>query len=315
MAITDIAYVVFNHTDLDAAERFYKDFGLQLAYRNDREIGFRPALERGYCYIACKAEKPGLRAIAFQASERSDLEVAAQFPEASAITPIEREGGGEKVTLRSPDGLPFEIVHGIQPYQELAVRPALTLNTGRDKRRHGEFQRPPLVPAPVLRLGHVALLTHDFQRNFEWMQSRLGLRPTDIMHGQDKGDFVGSFMHLSGASEWTDHHSLALFPDPNPRVHHISFEVEDIDAQGMGNQWMHKQGWKHTWGIGRHIYGSQIFDYWFDPDGNIVEHFTDGDLVRPGSEPSLVALDDESLFAWGPPMQPADFVAMAARHE
>lgn len=315
MAITDIAYVVFDHTDLDAAERFYTDFGLKVADRNDAEIAFRPALERGYCYVARKAAKPGLRAIAFNASARADLDLASQFPEASPITAIEREGGGEKVTLRSPDGLPFEIVHGIRAYSALQVRQPLTLNTGRDKRRRGEFQRPPLEPAPVLRLGHIALLTNDFRRNFEWMQSRLGLRPTDLMYGKDKDDVVGSFMHVSGAGEWTDHHTLALFPNAHPRVHHVSFEVDDLDAQGMGNQWMVKKGWKHTWGIGRHIYGSQIFDYWFDPDGNIAEHFTDGDLVRPGCEPGFCALDDESLFAWGPPMEPANFVNLAARHE
>lgn len=314
MAITDIAYVVFDHTDLDATERFYTDFGLRVAYRNDREIGFRPALERGYCYVARKAAKAGLGAIAFTASDAADLEVASRFPEASSIVAIEREGGGKKVTLESPDGLPFEIVHGVKPYPEVEVRPALTMNTGRLKLRHGEFQRPRLEPSPILRLGHIALLTNDFKRNFEWMQSRLGLRPSDIMYGKDKDDLVGAFMHVSGGGDWTDHHSLALFPDPNPRVHHVSFEVEDIDAQGMGSKWMLGQGWRHTWGIGRHIYGSQIFDYWFDPDGNIAEHFTDGDLVRPGCEPGLVALDDESLYAWGPPMEPAAFVAMAARH-
>jgi len=308
MAITDIAYVVFDHTDLAAAERFYTDFGLKVAYRTEEEVAFRPALARGYCYVACKAAAPGLRAIAFSASTRGDLEVASHFPEASAITAIEREGGGEKVTLASPDGLPFEIVYGIQPYDELEVRAALVINHGRAKRRHGEFQRPPMEPAPVLRLGHVALLTNDFKSNFEWMQSRLGLRPTDIMYGKDESDLVGAFMHLGGAAEWTDHHTLALFPDPDSRMHHISFE-------GMGNHWMRRQGWRPTWGIGRHIYGSQMFDYWFDPEGNIAEHFTDGDLVRPGTPPALVALDDESLYAWGPPMEPADFVGMAARHK
>ena len=315
MAITDIAYVVFDHTDLDAAERYYTDFGLTVAYRTSDEIGFRPAMERGYCYVACKAAKPGLRAIAFNASERADLEAAARFPEASPILAIEREGGGAKVMLKSPDGLPFEIVHGIKPYPKIETRAALTFNTGHDKPRRGEFQRAPKSQAPVLRLGHIALLTNNFQANFEWMQSRLGLRPTDIMFGEDKNVHVGSFMHVGGAQDWTDHHTLALFPDPHPRVHHISFELEDLDAQGMSNMWMTQQGWKPVWGIGRHIYGSQIFDYWFDPDGNITEHFTDGDMVRPGSDPSYCALDDDSLFAWGPPMQPAHFVSLAARHE
>ena len=48
---------------MEATERFYTDFGLTVAYRIENEIGFRPALARGYCYVACKASKPGLRAI------------------------------------------------------------------------------------------------------------------------------------------------------------------------------------------------------------------------------------------------------------
>lgn len=315
MSITDIAYVVFDHTDLDAAERFYKDFGLRIAYRNEQELAFRPALDRGYCYIARRAAKPGLVAIAFTASEFADLEAAARFPEASPITAIDREGGGHKVTLQSPDGLPFEIVHGIRPYERQPFREALTFNTGGTKRRFGDVQRPPFEPAQVLRLGHVAVLTSDFKRNYEWMQSRLGLRASDIMFDGEESNEVGAFLHLSGAREWTDHHSLALFPNAVPRMHHVSFEIEDLDAQGMGSKWLERKGWRHVWGIGRHIYGSQLFDYWFDPAGNIVEHFTDGDLVRPGSPPGRGPLDDESLFAWGPPMEPAHFVEIAARHE
>lgn len=315
MPITDIAYAVYDRTDLDVAERFYTDFGLKVAYRNDAEVAFRPAFERGYCYIARKADRPGMRAIAFTASERADLEAAAEFPEASPITPIEREGGGEKVMLTSPDGLPFEIVHGITPYPAIATRAALVLNNGSVKRRHGEFQRAPLEPAAVLRLGHVALLTNDFKRNYEWMKSRLGLLPSDIMYDDDKNNPLGAFMHMGGGGEWTDHHTLALFPDAEPRVHHFSFEIEDLDAQGLGHEWLQRRGWKPVWGIGRHVYGSQIFDYWFDPAGNIVEHFTDGDLVRPGSQPGYCPMDEESLFAWGPGMRPVDFVRLAARHE
>lgn len=315
MAITDIAYVVFNHTDLSPIERFYQDFGLRLAWRRDDEIGFRPSLGRGYCYVARRAERPGLAAIAFTAATREDLVAAARFPEASAITPIEREGGGEKVTLTSPDGLPFEIVHGIAPYPALTTRPPLVVNHGSAKRRRGDLVRAPLEAAPVLRLGHVAILTRDFPRNFAWMQSRLGLQPSDIYYHPDSKDHVGAFLHLQGDGEWTDHHALALFPDAHARVHHVSFEVEDIDTQAMGGQWLGSQGWKHTWGIGRHLYGSQIFDYWFDPSGNIAEHFTDGDLVRPGTPPNLVPLDNASLYAWGPPMEPARFAAMAPRHD
>ena len=51
--------------------------------------------------------------------------------------------------------------------------------------------------------------------------------------------------------------------DFSAQVHHSSFEVHDIDAQGVGHQWLEEHGWTNCWGIGRHILGSQIFDYWF----------------------------------------------------
>ncbi|WP_431236268.1 hypothetical protein ACQ856_29925 (plasmid) [Mycolicibacterium psychrotolerans] len=30
--------------------------------------------------------------------------------------------------------------------------------------------------------------------------------------------------------------------------------------------------------MGRHVQGSQVFDYWADPDGLLVEHYADGDV-------------------------------------
>ena len=174
----------------------------------------------------------------------------------------------------------------------------------------------------IRRLESIHYYVHDLQRSrrfyCELMDfEEVGESSAELTaHGRQKsvlfraGDcnVICSAPEGEGGRAWR---FLRKHPDG---VGTLAFEVEDIDAQGMGNQWMSKQGWKHSWGIGRHIYGSQIFDYWFDPDGNIAEHFTDGDLVRPGCEPNFALLDDESLFAWGPPMQAAKFVNMAARH-
>ena len=51
-----------------------------------------------------------------------------------------------------------------------------------------------------------------------------------------------------------------------------------VDAVAMGGEYLKERGYDRIWGIGRHIQGSQIFDYWRDPWGNVVEHFTDSDL-------------------------------------
>jgi hypothetical protein len=53
-------------------------------------------------------------------------------------------------------------------------------------------------------------------------------------------------------------------------------------------------------GIGRHVQGSQIFDYWHDPDKLTVEHFTDGDLFDNTVEPGWAPLTASGLSQWGP---------------
>jgi hypothetical protein len=63
-------------------------------------------------------------------------------------------------------------------------------------------------------------------------------------------------------------------------VHHCSFEVHDFDTQKLGHQWLAAKKYKSVWGVGRHVLGSQIFDYWWDTTGNMIEHYTDGDLIN-----------------------------------
>lgn len=50
--------------------------------------------------------------------------------------------------------------------------------------------------------------------------------------------------------------------------------------QFIGHDYLLSKGYKYWWGVGRHILGSQVYNYWLDLDGFVVEHFTDGDLVN-----------------------------------
>ena len=63
--------------------------------------------------------------------------------------------------------------------------------------------------------------------------------------------------------------------------------VEDVDAVMAGHDFLAAAGYDHHAGIGRHVLGSQIFDYWRDPWGHVVEHFTDGDLFNDQTESTL----------------------------
>ena len=82
----------------------------------------------------------------------------------------------------------------------------------------------------------------------------------------------------------------------------------DWDDLSCGNQFLKQKNRRHSWGIGRHVQGSQIFDYWLDPAGNKVEHWTDGDLVNDRYAVGHEPLTPDALAQWAPPLSP-DFLA------
>lgn len=121
------------------------------------------------------------------------------------------------------------------------------------------------------------------------------------------------FGHIDRGKDLVDHHSMflaQLTPDSSigeHHVHHSSFEIHDFDTQYLGHQWLDKKGYKSVWGVGRHILGSQIFDYWWDTTGFMVEHYVDGDLVNEDTSVGCLQAGNESLAVWGPDV-PQDFL-------
>ena len=81
-----------------------------------------------------------------------------------------------------------------------------------------------------------------------------------------------------------------------------------------GGEYLAELGYHRSWGIGRHIQGSQIFDYWRDPDGFFVEHFTDGDMFDGSLEPGWAAFTASGLWPMGAPVT-KDFLGIAPGRE
>ena len=97
---------------------------------------------------------------------------------------------------------------------------------------------------------------------------------------------------------------------PRNRYVHSAYQVSDFDALAAGGQHLLDEGYYRSWGIGRHIQGSQIFDYWRDPDGFLVEHFADGDRFDASMEPGWAPMTASGLAQWGPPPS-KDFLGIA----
>jgi catechol 2,3-dioxygenase-like lactoylglutathione lyase family enzyme len=123
------------------------------------------------------------------------------------------------------------------------------------------------------------LRVSDFRRSEAWYKSHFGFLTSDEVYLGEEDNVITAFMRCDRGAEYTDHHTLLCVGLGEVGFDHAAFEVEDFDALMVGHDHLQKAGCDHHAGIGRHVLGSQIFDYWRDPWGHVVEHFTDGDLL------------------------------------
>jgi hypothetical protein len=55
------------------------------------------------------------------------------------------------------------------------------------------------------------------------------------------------------------------------------------------------------WGIGRHLLGSQVYDYWADPWGRVHEHWADSDRLNLTNGSNTVPVEEAFVSQWGEP--------------
>lgn len=154
-----------------------------------------------------------------------------------------------------------------------------------------------------VQLGHYGLCVNDYTRQLEWYTQTFNLVPSDLLYVEDDSGArrdVAIFAHIDRGATPVDHHTIFLSQSSSSHVHHASFEVHDFDSQSLGHQWLANKGYESVWGVGRHILGSQLFDYWWDTTGNMIEHYADGDLVDENTAVGHMPAGNESLAVWGP---------------
>ena len=311
--VEDLAWLEFEKPDLDRAEVFAHAFGFATAARTADELQLRGAYAGAPCVIVRRGPRSRYAGAAFKAADTRDLLLLAD----ATGTPVTHQPdsiGGVVVDLTAPDGAGVRVVSGTHELPPLETQRAQTFNVGGEVRRTNAAQRPPLAPAVVERLGHVVLQSTTYRESLDWYLQYLGLIVSDFKYfeGQrDRGPTM-SFIRCDRGSVPADHHTLAMTLGPRNRYVHSAYQVSDLDALAAGGEHLREQGFFHSWGIGRHIEGSQIFDYWRDPDGFLVEHFTDGDMFDNTLEPGWSPMTASGLAQWGPPAS-ADFLGVSPR--
>jgi catechol 2,3-dioxygenase-like lactoylglutathione lyase family enzyme len=297
--VRDIAYVRFNAPDLDMMEKFATTFGLQRAARDERTLYMRGTDDDGYVHVTHLADTAGFAGVAFVADSVGDLDVLTREHGFSAAADLDGPGGGRVVHALDPNGHRVEVVTDRGSLGTLPSPSPAARNAGGNAPRIGAALRLDAGPSHVKRLGHCVLDVVDFRASEAWYKSRLGLVTSDEIALDDTLS-IGAFLRCDRGKEFVDHHTLFLVGTGTAKFNHAAYEVADFDDLMRGNTQLAGAGYTHQWGIGRHILGSQIYDYWLDPWGHMVEHWTDGDLFNDTTPPNIASLTDLIGSQWGP---------------
>ena len=161
-----------------------------------------------------------------------------------------------------------------------------------------------------LKLGHIAFSCIDVKHQTEFYCRVLGFRVSDWME-----DFF-AFLRCG-----PDHHTVNFAAAKSAKLHHVAFELKDWAHMQTACEVLGRKNLQILWGPGRHGIGHNIFIYHRNRDDQIIECYTELDLMldeglgyfdpRPWHKdnpqrPKVWKKADAAL-TWGPPPAPDYF--------
>ncbi len=161
-----------------------------------------------------------------------------------------------------------------------------------DRPADGVLRNGPVEPTA---LSHLVLGTPDWAATLAFATGVIGFEVSDSLDG------VIAFTRCSES-----HHNLAVQQAPCRLLHHMAFEVDDVDEVARGGSALTAaDAGRHVWGLGRHAIGSNWFWYLRDPAGNYVEYTADLDRITSSEDYRPKDWQgQEWLYAYGPPVPP-----------
>jgi 2,3-dihydroxybiphenyl 1,2-dioxygenase len=225
------------------------------------------------------AERPGLRYLGFELRGPAELAAAVAELEAKgvAVTPatageLEARAVHAMAHLRDPAGNRIELFHGVTRDHNFVSPAGLTgFVTG------------------ALGLGHVVLLVPDLEASLRFWRDTLGFRLSDyVTFGPEQGVW---FLHCNAR-----HHTVALLRvAPISALHHVLFELPEIDDVGRAHDRVVAAGLPITTSLGRHRNDGMFSFYVRSPAGFDVEVGCHGLLVDASWTPNRFVEGD----VWG----------------
>lgn len=139
--------------------------------------------------------------------------------------------------------------------------------------------------------GHLNLFVSELEPCYDFYTEVLGFKLADYLIISADAGLSANFLYCNPR-----HHTVALTRVGDVRgVHHIMFQLADIDQVGKTLDRVEKAGWRITSSLGRHVNDGMLSFYFRGPSGFDVEIGCDGLLVNEQWTPNQFCEGD----VWG----------------
>ena len=139
------------------------------------------------------------------------------------------------------------------------------------------------------RLSHVVLNSVDLAASKAFFVDVLGFAVSDTYENDQM-----VFLRCNPV-----HHCVVLAPGEWTSLNHVAFEVRDTDEVMRALGRMRRAGVDTIWGPGRHGPGGNVFCYFLDPVGNVIEYTAELIEVDSGWTPQEWPRTQENADVWG----------------
>lgn len=242
--VSALRSVDFCSTDVARQEAFYTQvWGLEVAERRAGSAYLRASGDDHHVLALHPGERNALRAVTFRCSSADALAALPARAEAAGCRIVDlpaasdRPGGGTMMAIRSREGAILRFVHG-------------------DERRTPDLEA---TDRPV-RLAHVNINAIDVDATARFYEDALGFMLIDRSRPM-------AFLRCNA-----DHHAVVVAEAPVNGLNHVAFLMPGLDAVMRGSGRMIDNGYPIGWGVGRHGPGDNVFAYFVDPLGFVIEY-------------------------------------------
>lgn len=249
--ITGVRSVALGVVDVGAQERFWTETWALTRVASEGGSSYLRGTGADHHIVSLHPRAAAeLIAVEMNAANRAAVDQAARRVAEhggrveSAPTAIATPGGGYGMTFIDPEGRRIRVIA--------------------DSARHADAKA---VADRPERLAHLVFNCRDADAMAKFWVDALDFKLSDTTR-------MMNFVRCN-----SDHHSIALVYAKEATLHHIAFQMPNLESVMRGAGRLKDAGFPIEWGIGRHGPGNNVFAYFVGPGGFPIEYTGEVEVV------------------------------------